>query len=97
MVYLPFIQGTRVLDNGNTGFSSGLFQILMTGGLFYFSVIFLIPLMRMFRMNRNYLFLALLFLVMLLNTVIYDTYLMFFLSALFYALTLQDKMNRVRN
>lgn len=89
-VYVPFILGYRVLENGNAGFSSGILQILMTGGLFYFTTIVLLPCLRMFRANRNYFFLAVLFLIMLLNTVIYDTYIMFFLSALFYALTLRS-------
>ncbi|AUC02160.1 polymerase [Lacticaseibacillus paracasei subsp. paracasei] len=93
LAYLPFIQGYRVLVNGNSGFSSGIFQILMTGGLFYFTVIFLFPCVRMFRSNRNYFFLSALFLVMLFNTVIYDTYLMYFLSALFYALTLKGEVS----
>lgn len=91
LAYMPFIQGYRVLVNGNSGYSSGLFQILITGGMFYFTIIFLLPCVRMFKMNRDYLFLAFLFLVLIFNTVIYDTYLMFFLSALFYALTLKGK------
>ena len=91
LAYLPFIQGYRVMDGGNSGFSSGALQILMTGGIFYFTWVIFIPMLRMFHRSRSYLFLALIFLTMLINTVIYDTFMMFFISALFYALTLRKK------
>ncbi|WNX02625.1 O-antigen ligase family protein [Lacticaseibacillus rhamnosus] len=95
LAYLPFIQGYRVVEGGNSGFSSGLLQILMTGGVFYFIWIVFIPLAKMFFKSRSYLFLGLIFLIMLINTVIYDTFMMFFISALFYAVTLRKTESQV--
>lgn len=94
LAYLPFIQGYRVVDGGNSGFSSGALHILMTGGLFYFMWVFLIPFLKMFGTSRSYLFLATIFFIMLINTVIYDTFMMFFVSALFYTITLKKVGSR---
>lgn len=93
--YLSYVQPSRLLIGGNRGFSSGILELLITGGIVYFSQLILLPLGVLSWQNRSFAFMALLFLALLFNTVTYGTFMLSFLSAVFYGLAIEKSAPHV--
>ncbi|MFT9266288.1 O-antigen ligase family protein [Oenococcus sp.] len=78
---------SRTMLGGNSGFSSGLFNILAGGGIYQFAFSFLIPLIRVIwsKNNQNILF-FLFFMVLMVFTMSDSSFLFFFIVTLAYFL-----------
>lgn len=63
----------------NSGFSSGIFSMLVQGGLYYFLLLFIIPTVAFARKNINNLFCVLLIAALLFVSIINDTFIFVFL------------------
>lgn len=81
-VYMQYISQSRLLIGANSGYSSGIFQILFTGGIYYFVAIVIIPFLGFMKINRNSYVFGILFVILLFNTIVDSTALLFFVVSL---------------
>lgn len=84
-VYMQYISQSRLLIEANSGYSSGIFQILFTGGIYYFVAIVIIPFLGFMKINRNSYVFGILFVILLFNTIVDSTALLFFVVSLGYS------------
>lgn len=84
-VYMQYISQSRLLIGANSGYSSGIFQILFTGGIYYFVAIVIIPFLGFMKINRNSYVFGILFVILLFNTIVDSTALLFFVVSLGYS------------
>lgn len=84
-VYKQYISQSRLLIGANSGYSSGIFQILFTGGIYYFVAIVIIPFLGFMKINRNSYVFGILFVILLFNTIVDSTALLFFVVSLGYS------------
>jgi len=88
--YLEFIQPGRLQLGGNQGYSAGVLELLMTGGIVYLLQLVLVPLIVLAIHKKSFLFMGALFFTLLFNTVTYGTFMISFISVVFYGRLIED-------
>ncbi|AKP65344.1 hypothetical protein FC99_GL001816 [Levilactobacillus koreensis JCM 16448] len=83
-----YMDPSRVLSGGNSGFSSGFFQILALGGVFYTLFWLVIPLFNFARKSVNYRNFSILFFLLILVSLVNDTLLYYFVIILMMVTTI---------